>query len=105
MIDMLRRNDAISSGLAVAGVVAIAGLLSLVGVVTFVRSSAYDTVRQLHNATLDAPVDLGDGIDTTSPVKASDVDAFGDAIEKRANSFDDNYDFGLGEIREQEIGF
>lgn len=105
MIETLRRTDVVSSGLAVVGVVAIAALLSLVGVATFVRSSAYNTVRQLHNATLNTPVDLGDGIDTTSPVKAADVDSFGAAIEKRANSYDDNFDFGVGEISEQAIGF
>lgn len=86
-------------------IVVIAGVLTLVSYLLFAKSAAYVTVRQLHNAVLNEPVDLGVGVDTTSPVKSSDIDTFGASVEKRVNNFDDQSNFGIGVISEELLGY
>lgn len=72
--------------------------------IMFVKSTAYETVRQLHSESLVKPVDLGTGVDTTSPVKGNDIDAFGQKIEQRARIFNDKAEFDTEGLSDKALG-
>ncbi len=90
---------------AIVGAITLSLLMVSVTFVLFLRSSAYETVQQLHDESLLQPVDLGPGVDTTSPVKGTDIDAFGAKIEQRARAFNDTTDFDTDELSEEAFGF
>ncbi len=75
-ISFNRKKDNISLVTALGGVIVIASILVIISMLIFIRSDAYKTVKQIQSGVkATAQSDLR-GYDTTSPVKAENIDDF-----------------------------
>ena len=92
--------------LALIIAIIIAGLMVIVSTVVCLNSGAYTTVKQIQSGSkLIRSIDLDkDGIDTSTPIKASDIDAYSASIKQRLQSLDDNTDFGPGPVSDASLG-
>jgi len=79
--------------------------LAMIGLTTaiFFKSSAYATVKQIQAGAKYDP-ELGGSIDTTSPIKATDIDWFAKSFKNRLQSLDDQHDFATGSLSDQSLG-
>lgn len=87
--------------------ITLAILIALIMVITtttiFYKSNAYATVKQIQ-AGANANPNLSDDIDTTSPIKATDIDEFAQSFKQRLRNLDDYNDFGPSELSNQNLG-
>ena len=73
--------------------IVISAVMVTISVVIFLSSGAYDTVKQISAAADVLQTDL-EGIDTSSPIQASDIDEYGKNLRQRVRSLNDTEDFG-----------
>lgn len=72
--------------------VAISAVLVLISFAIFLKSGAYDTVRQI-SAAEDVLQTTLDDIDTTSPIQASDLEEYSKGLPQRIKTLNDTEDF------------
>jgi hypothetical protein len=78
---------------ALCVVVIVSLLMVLVTTIMFFRSSSYATVKQIQTGIkASAKSDLS-GYDTTSPIKAEDLDSFATSINNKLAPISNNNDF------------
>jgi hypothetical protein len=58
----------------------------------FLKSGAYDTVKQI-SAAEDVLAESIEGIDTTSPIQSSDLDDYANSLPQRVKLLNDAEDF------------
>lgn len=73
--------------------IAISIVLVLLSLLIFLKSGAYDTVRQI-SAAQDVLAETIEGIDTTSPIQANDIEEYAKTLPLRVKSLNDAEDFG-----------
>lgn len=90
--------------LAISMAVAIAALMVIATTYNFLHSGAYTTVKQIQIGTrVVHSIDQGD-IDTTSPIKAADIDQYVLSIKERIKALDDTTDFGPAAVSDSALG-
>lgn len=67
-------------------------VLVLLSFTIFLRSGAYDTVKQI-SAAEDVLAESIEGIDTTSPIQASDLEEYANSLPQRVKVLNDAEDF------------
>ena len=72
--------------------IAISTVLVLLSFAIFLNSGAYDTVQQI-SAAEDVLAASVEGIDTTSPIQASDLDEYAQSLPQRVKMLNDAEDF------------
>ena len=72
--------------------ISISAVLVLISFVIFLKSGAYDTVQQI-SAAADVLATSVEGIDTTSPIQASDLEEYAQSLQQRVKALDDAEDF------------
>ena len=93
-------NPVLSLGLAIV----VAALMVIASTYNFLHSSAYTTVKQIQIGTrIVHSIDQGD-VDTTSPIKAADIDQYALSIKERLKALDDNTDFGSAAVSDSTLG-
>jgi hypothetical protein len=92
--------------LAIGLAVAVAAVMVTVTTIIFLNSSAYTTVKQIQTGSVViSSLDLDrDGIDTITPIKAADIDAYAKNIKQRLQSLDDSGDFGPAPVSDSSLG-
>ena len=73
--------------------IAVSAVLVLLALLVFLKSGAYDTVQQI-SAAEDVLAESIEGIDTTSPIQASDLQDYATSLPQRVKSLNDSEDFG-----------
>lgn len=96
-------RDSASLYMMIAACAGIAAVLVVVCFVLFLRSSAYDTVKdiqknaQINDSTLN-------GYDTISPVKTVDIDEIESSIDNQLKSLDNQADYSPEELSSSALG-
>jgi hypothetical protein len=88
--------------IAIIAAIVAASVLVIITFTLFVNSSAYVTVKDILNNKLSSE-DTGD-YDTTSPVKAVDIQESIKTIEEQYENLDNNRDYGPDTVSEQNLG-
>ena len=72
---------------------------------TFLRSSAYTTVKQIQiGISATESIDSADGIDITSPINAVDIDEYVQDVKQRLSLLNDSADFGPEDVSDSALG-
>lgn len=90
--------------IALAIIIAIAIVMVIVCFIIFLKSSAYDTVKQINAGTSVASKSDLSTYDTTSPIKADELEKYSSSMSQRLNSLDDELDFGQNGLSNQALG-
>jgi len=91
--------------LALSIIIGVSMVMVAVTFTIFVRSSAYATVKQIDKGqSIVHALDKSD-IDTTSPIKANDIDEFAKTVDERLRTLDDAKDFSASDVSNQSLGF
>lgn len=77
----------------IVGTIMVSVVLVSASFLFFIRSGAYDTVKTI-SAASQALQDQLDGIDTTSPIQATDIEDYAQSLPQRVQSFNDTEDYG-----------
>ena len=77
----------------IVGTVVISTVLVSASFLFFLNSGAYTTVKQI-SAAAQALQNKLDGIDTTSPIQATDIEEYAQDLPQRVQTFDDAEDYG-----------
>lgn len=72
--------------------IGISAVLVVLSFFIFLQSGAYDTVKQI-SAAEDVLAASVEGIDTTSPIQASDLDEYAQSLQQRVKALNDAEDF------------
>ncbi len=72
--------------------IGISAVLVILSFFIFLNSGAYDTVKQI-SAAEDVLAASVEGIDTTSPIQASDLDEYAQSLQQRVKALNDAEDF------------
>jgi hypothetical protein len=89
--------------MAISLAVVVASVMVITTTLVFFNSSAYETVKQIQTG-IKTSTELSDNLDTTSPIKASDIEVFYNSFINRLNSFDDHKDYGPDAISDKALG-
>jgi hypothetical protein len=82
---------------------AVAVVIITATTVSFFRSSAYMTVKQIQIG-IESVDALSDGkIDMLSPIKAEDIDIYAENLTQRLKLIDDNADFGPDAVSDSSL--
>lgn len=73
--------------------------------IIFLRSGAYDTVKQIRVATEVLQDDSLSSVDTTSPINAEDIEEFVTSLGPKINAVETHKDFTIDAISEEALGF
>ena len=93
-------NPLVAIGIAIG----IAFAMVMTTFTIFINSGAYTTVRQIQVGTKVARSLQGSNMDTRSPIKADDIGAYQQELNKRMRTIDDSTDFGQDDISDQTLG-
>lgn len=77
---------------AISITIGISALMVGISVAVFFRSGAYDTVKQIRAASTVLQTSL-EGIDTSSPIQATDLEEYSTTLPQRVRAFNDTDDF------------
>lgn len=88
-----RYNTGLNFGWSILLTITVSTVLVLISFGVFLRSGAYETVKQIGAAQEVLQTDLGD-IDTKSPIQAVDLEDYADSLPQRVKAFNDTEDFG-----------
>jgi hypothetical protein len=72
--------------------------------ISFFRSSAYNTVKQIQTGNKFVRSIDKDTIDTISPINASDIDEYAQSMKQRLRTLDDESDFGPADVSDTTLG-
>jgi hypothetical protein len=90
--------------IAIAIAITIAFFMVLATTITFLRSSAYTTVKQIQIG-IQATESMNQGnLDITSPINAIDIDQYATGINQRLDMMDDYADFGPEAVADAQLG-
>lgn len=78
---------------AVAFTIGLSMIMVIISITIFLQSGAYDTVKQIRAADSVLQTNL-EGIDTSSPIQAIDLQEYSESLPQRVKSFNDSEDFG-----------
>ena len=70
---------------------------------SFLKSNAYSTIKEIQANNANGGSRIGD-YDTTSPVKAIDIEETSKDIENRINSLDNSADYGPEQVTNDALG-
>lgn len=107
MQQVIKRIEILTSGnpvVAISIAVGVALAMVLVTFVIFINSSAYATVKQIQVGTQVARTLQGTDVDTRSPIKADDIEAYQHRLNTQLQSINDEVDFGPNAISDQTLG-
>lgn len=90
--------------LAIGMAVGVAVLMITATTISFIRSDAYDTVKQIKTGSKMVQLINRDGLDILSPIKAADIDIFAQDFNKQLRSLDDYEDFGPNAVSDTSLG-
>jgi len=92
--------------LAIGIAVLVATIMTIVTTLIFLNSGAYTTVKQIQTGSeIITPYQLSQvGIDTSKPIKASDIDDYASTIQKSLQTLNDNQDFGPVPVSDNSLG-
>jgi cell division protein FtsL len=82
----------------------IAVILVVVSFAIFLKSGAYDTVRQIIIASNTLAEDDLKGYDVRSPIQADDLRQYGKTLDIRIKTLNDNEDFNQQSISDNALG-
>lgn len=90
--------------LAITIIISIAITMVLVTFIVFINSSAYATVKQIDKGqSVVHALDKSD-IDTTSPIKPTDIDSFRQSTDDKLRTLDDAADFSANAVSDKQLG-
>lgn len=90
--------------LAITIIISIAMTMVLVTFIVFINSSAYATVKQIDKGQrVVHTLDKSD-IDTTSPIKPTDIDTFRQITDDKLRTLDDANDFSASAVSDKQLG-
>lgn len=72
--------------------IGVSTILVFLSFVIFLKSGAYDTVKQI-SAAEDVLAESIEGIDTTSPIQARDLDEYAESLPQRVKLLNDAEEF------------
>ena len=97
-----------SKDLSLTALLAIVILIALIVVfittVNFLKSNAYNTVKQIQLGIETTESIDGTDLDITSPINAIDIDDYYNSLSKRLQMVDDYADFGPESVSDQTLG-
>jgi hypothetical protein len=89
---------------AIALAIFIAFVMVLGTTLSFLRSGAYTTVKQIRLGIETTESMDQDGLDITSPINAIDIDDYANSIDQRIKLIDDYADFGPEAVSDAKLG-
>jgi len=98
------KNVSNSLVLALGVAITIAACMVIATTVSFFKSSAYTTVKQIQTGNQFVRSIDKDSIDTVSPINASDIDEYSKGINDRLKTLDDSDDFGPNDVSDTALG-
>lgn len=102
--DSSAANEGFNPVLAISIIISIALAMVIITFTIFVRSSAYTTVKQIRSGKVVVHALDKSDLDTTSPIKANDIDAFAKTVDQRLRMLDDASDFSAADVTDQKLG-
>lgn len=96
-------NDNVNPVFAISVAVSIALSMVIVTTIVFLKSDAYATVKQIQAGARNSNL-IDENIDTTSPIKASDIDVYAESFEHSLQAQDNEQDFGPNNLSDQNLG-
>lgn len=90
--------------LAIGIIIGIAVIIVAVTFTIFIKSSAYVTVKQVKKGkSIVHALDKTD-LDTTSSIKANDIDLFSQSVDRQLRLLEDASDFSASGVSDQKLG-
>ena len=89
---------------AIGVVVLVAIIMIIITTVSFLRSGAYTTVKQIQIGTQAVHLMDRNDLDTTSPINASDIDNIASNIKQQVQTLNDKNDFGPDDVSDSALG-
>jgi hypothetical protein len=105
--ELITKDDSQQSSyslyIAIAAMAGVVVAFVLITFSMFLRSSAYETVKNIQANTKINGSSLGD-YDTTSPVKAADIEETVRGIENKIDGLDNSADYGPESVSDANLG-
>jgi hypothetical protein len=93
-----------SLALALGFAILLASTMVITTLFIFLKSNAYQTVKQIQTGVEVINSLNSDDIDITTPIKANDIDEYSNIFQQKIKILDDYTDFGPSDTSENALG-